>query len=275
MDGYEATRQLRASPQFERMPIIALTAGAFKAQQENALNAGMNAFVSKPFNVEELLSKIQTLTQNQPTLVAIGEHGGTPPVIEEFPGIDIEKGMSVWSDSRQYRKFLLKFSEDFARCGDTLATHFTNNEQVAANALLHKLKGVAGNLALLEVARIAAEIETHHAETDRREGVRLLGAALETAFMSIKKFVAQAGPAETSQPSGAPLHDQLVELLAALDRDSPDHANKIVEAMNGKSDRISIEQIQTCIDNFDFRGAEAVVHKLLNNLPRDPDQADR
>ena len=58
MDGYEATRQLRALPAFVKLPIVALTAGAFKAEQDAALKAGMNGFVSKPFNVEELIATI-------------------------------------------------------------------------------------------------------------------------------------------------------------------------------------------------------------------------
>src|SRR3990167_6327912 len=65
MDGYEATRILRGMPRFADLPIIALTAGAFKAQQDKAREAGMNDFVAKPFDVEELMKAIQRLTHCQ------------------------------------------------------------------------------------------------------------------------------------------------------------------------------------------------------------------
>jgi len=74
MDGYEATRKLRTIPEIAHLPVIALSAGAFKAQQEAAQEAGMNAFVAKPFNVDQLITAIQELTDCQPEAVA--EEGG-------------------------------------------------------------------------------------------------------------------------------------------------------------------------------------------------------
>jgi signal transduction histidine kinase/CheY-like chemotaxis protein len=61
MDGYEATRQLRALKSSVNLPIVALTAGVFKDQIDAAQAAGMNAFVAKPFNIDELVNAIQTL----------------------------------------------------------------------------------------------------------------------------------------------------------------------------------------------------------------------
>ena len=51
LDGMEATRHLRRLPEFDDLPIVALTAGAFKSQQQDAMAAGMTAFVSKPMDV--------------------------------------------------------------------------------------------------------------------------------------------------------------------------------------------------------------------------------
>jgi len=61
MDGYAATEKIRATPQLQALKVVALTAGAFQQQRQAALAAGMDAFVAKPFNVDELVGTINRL----------------------------------------------------------------------------------------------------------------------------------------------------------------------------------------------------------------------
>jgi len=56
MDGYEATKEIRAISKFSKIPIIALTAKAMKGDREKCLDVGMSDYVSKPVNIEQLLS---------------------------------------------------------------------------------------------------------------------------------------------------------------------------------------------------------------------------
>jgi signal transduction histidine kinase/CheY-like chemotaxis protein/HAMP domain-containing protein len=59
MDGFETTRAIRRRPEFESLPIVALTAKAMKGDRDKCLQAGMSDYVTKPVEVEHLLSVIR------------------------------------------------------------------------------------------------------------------------------------------------------------------------------------------------------------------------
>jgi two-component system cell cycle response regulator DivK len=66
MSGLEVTRKLREIPEFSRTPIIAITAYAMKGDKEKALDAGCNAYLSKPISARDLPNLIaKMLLQRQ------------------------------------------------------------------------------------------------------------------------------------------------------------------------------------------------------------------
>ena len=66
MNGYDATKAIRAleDKELASIPVVAMTANAFEEDKQNAMNSGMNAHVSKPINVENLMEVLQTLLKN-------------------------------------------------------------------------------------------------------------------------------------------------------------------------------------------------------------------
>ncbi len=60
MDGYATTRQIRNTPgPNQRVPIIALTADAMEGDKENCLRNGMDDYLAKPFQIEELMDMLK------------------------------------------------------------------------------------------------------------------------------------------------------------------------------------------------------------------------
>jgi CheY-like chemotaxis protein len=66
IDGWEATRQLKAMEAMKAVPIIALTAHAMSGDREKALEAGCNDYDTKPIELPRLLGKIEALLGSKP-----------------------------------------------------------------------------------------------------------------------------------------------------------------------------------------------------------------
>lgn len=61
LNGWEATRRLKASPQTQHIPVIAVSAYAMASDRERALAAGCDDFFSKPVNLKGLVERIEAL----------------------------------------------------------------------------------------------------------------------------------------------------------------------------------------------------------------------
>jgi two-component system cell cycle response regulator DivK len=65
LDGYEATRQIKADPNLKATPIIAVTSYALSGDQAKARAAGCDGYVSKPFSPRELLARVREYLPKQ------------------------------------------------------------------------------------------------------------------------------------------------------------------------------------------------------------------
>ena len=67
VDGWEATRRLKADPRTQHIPVIALTAHAMSSDQERAFEVGCDGYATKPVDFQRLLTKMQTLLAREVT----------------------------------------------------------------------------------------------------------------------------------------------------------------------------------------------------------------
>lgn len=63
LDGYEATRRIKANPALSTTPVIAVTSYALSGDAAKARDSGCDAYVAKPFSPRQLLAKIRELLE--------------------------------------------------------------------------------------------------------------------------------------------------------------------------------------------------------------------
>jgi signal transduction histidine kinase/CheY-like chemotaxis protein len=197
LNGYEATRQIRRIPALAELPVIALTAGAFLEQQELANEAGMNSFISKPFDVDAAIALIIKVSgrANLPAAAPPAPPADSDSAaIADLPGLAISKGLTIWRKVPLYQKFLRVFVSEYA----DIVQRMEGAERQEMASLAHKLKGAAGNLALYEIAEVATEIDQElHAGNSLGDHLARLQNALQRALKSIDQY-APATPDKTA-----------------------------------------------------------------------------
>jgi len=65
MDGYESLRQIRQHPNFKQLPVIAVTAKVMPADREACIEAGASDYISKPVDVDQLISLLRVWLYDQ------------------------------------------------------------------------------------------------------------------------------------------------------------------------------------------------------------------
>ncbi|MBI9091584.1 MAG: response regulator [Desulfobacterium sp.] len=185
MDGLEAASAIRNSLELKHLPIIAMTAHAMYGDREKCIASGMNDYVPKPINRNELFSVLR----KNVFLEGTGDGTISYNTVEieksraySLPGLDIDEGLQrVGGSWDVYVAILGKFClfyNDFSRQIQQLI-----GEGDFANARIqaHSLKGAAGNVAAEALRLGAKKLENACFEKDSHAISKVLP-MIETAF---------------------------------------------------------------------------------------------
>ena len=157
MDGIEASRIIREeiSPS---IPIIALTANVVKGEKEKCMHAGMNAFIGKPFDENELIETIARLTKG----VQITGKGGGETKKDELPATlyDLSK---LWDISRGKHSFVEKmvniFITETANAVRDMKDAYEKNDVEKISSIAHKIKPSLYNLNINSIREDILKLE--------------------------------------------------------------------------------------------------------------------
>ncbi|MGL5047170.1 MAG: Hpt domain-containing response regulator, partial [Shewanella sp.] len=213
MDGYEATRRIRAQPQFASLPIIAMTANAMVTDVDKALAAGMSAQINKPIKVNELYSTIRQWVDIQ-ALAAVGHKPETEEIDaanSDFPqiaGLDIAAGLALCNDNPAlYQHLLTLFVQTGANLLENQQQALLQADSQAMLFSLHTLNGVAGNIGATGIRQAAALAEA--------QLINLME-LMEINSQDQASTTKSQAPLDVITPDIVQLHADLQRLLTAL-----------------------------------------------------------
>ncbi len=190
MDGFEATHHIREwEGDGAHIPIIAMTAYAMKGDRERCLMSGMDDYLSKPIDPEEIFTTIEKWIRQDTSLKV--EYGEPPN--QDSPGldapIDFAKAMPRFGGDRFFFKELLtEFVEHLnERCQSLRQTLLTQNaEEITRQA--HNLKGAAANFGADRLSSAASDLEIQARGNNLNNATTLID-KIELEFPKLKEFL--------------------------------------------------------------------------------------
>jgi two-component system sensor histidine kinase EvgS len=286
-----------------RIPIIALTASVMKEEQKKCLEAGMDAVAGKPVNFEELSALMEQLVPESRSHHASGIRHHASSITHHassithhassithhasrithpasrirhhascFKGIDIEKGLQIWQNEEVYKKGLTMFCREYEHAADMLENLIKTGDRDGAYRLAHTLKGVAGNLCITEVCRIASSLNTEIIKKPAEDLIPMiesLASALNQAVNDIRQFEPEPDeiPESPKPPENAQLLQKLFkDLLASFEEYNPAAAEPFLEKLSQMLSPNQFDPVRQEIDKFDFDRAREAAVTLSNAL---------
>ncbi|MBB4843264.1 PAS domain S-box-containing protein [Paucibacter oligotrophus] len=233
MDGIHAALEMRKDPHNAALPIVAMTANAMPADRERCLAAGMNDFVAKPIEPEQLWRALKTWVAPRPGPEP-GRAANAPAAqldaglarLAAVQGLDVAQGLRlVAGKERLYRSLLGRFIAGQSGVPAAIAAAVQAGEHAAAERLAHTLKGLAGSIGAEGLQALSARVEqaVHEQpshlpqdlqalELGMRELLQALGPLLQTADAELP-LAAEPGQTQTQALAEAP-----AQVLLALRR---------------------------------------------------------
>lgn len=291
MDGYRATREIRALPQFKNLPILAMTANASPEDREKALASGMNEHITKPINAIQLIKTLtrfvsaksgfipapatNELMSDSSTKNEIKNHQTLDPI----PGLDLEDGLTrVGHNEELYKKLLIEFSRNKSDVLEKVITAVQKQDMDEAGQLLHSLKGVAGNIGAKDLAELSRQLEikvkNNNLDSEYESLMSPAKQSLDLLIKGIKHLEEKYSSEDVvaiSQPLPKydrlkPYFEKLESLMADNNMRSRDYLETVEDTFKETPIKDFLSPVKDHLNQFNFSQATAIFAKLTNEL---------
>ncbi|MEH6458798.1 response regulator [Chitinimonas sp. JJ19] len=161
MDGHAATLALRQHSQLDAIPIVALTAHAISDVRQRCMEEGMQDYLTKPIQPEQLYKLVgHWLDRGHQAVPAPGDEEAGDLPLPVLRGVDVALGLRYMGGKQHlYLRLLTRFATGYGNTVALLRDQLAQGQYEEAKRLAHTLRGLAGSMGATQVSEVAAELE--------------------------------------------------------------------------------------------------------------------
>lgn len=272
MDGFEATRQIRALPEGKELPIVAMTAAALQQDKENTLAVGMNDHISKPVDFDELAATLLKWINPQSAIMPIDDHKTHEESHDDLLLNSIDaKRLSVFKqigfDQKAVFNLLNNFAKSHLHTRKILDSYLQDDNYSDALHLLHTLKGEAGNIGAMRLHEAVKKVEDN-LQNGKQEFIDELYRELEATLLDIKNIPAMTQTITSKDYTRADALKTLEDAKKMLLDDivvSEDTLLQLHDSLNSLNAQKDDAILASKIRNFDYASAVDMINTILND----------
>jgi CheY-like chemotaxis protein len=285
MDGYTATRKIRAMAKYQHLPILAMTANAMVGDKEKVLACGMNDHIAKPINPNKMYTCIAKWFKKNKNHTAVGQiHDSSPKLCEslldsreaefihqlsQVESIDVTKAISHCQNNIPLLdKLLQRYCHENSDVRLQFEQAINSKDHSLSTRLAHNLKGTSATVGLQSISTLFANIEQMFQSKVKPVDIKLrineVARKLDVVLPKITaiSFDVIINDKKAKQVDIQGVIGQLKNMLLASEAESLDVVIKLHSSELYLSQKEPLDKLKSAIEMFDFERALSILEKL-------------
>jgi len=289
MDGFTATKEIRKKYSKTELPIIAMTADAMYGVEEKVIEIGMNDYLSKPINIEDVFMKIlkwinPKIKSSETNILETNHMISTKESLETIPpiyGVNIEEGLQRMDGNKNlFYKILTKFSEKYKHFKEDVMRLLDKNERNELELYIHTAKGLAGSIGAKELFNNLQTFEKTVKQNKIKDPIIVqelskIDPKINQIVSDISKLGLKSHQKNQKSKSKMDIEsafnriDRLRNNLEEFSAESNESFNQLCEILHENQYEQELNILNSYISEYDFEKALLTLDKIYSRIKRE------